>query len=227
MRKLATLACFVLLFNFRANSQADVPKFAVEVRNTFIWGEDVPAGAISSSVREPLTGAEILTLKHDGIAVTSRMGFEKLHPEDAAEFIVYASTIVNNTSTELTVESGGIAIDGHLVSPLSTDSSIKGTKQRHSNGGKDVVNVRSLNCFGSGSLASENFLPAQQNSPAMLVKPQSSLTVSVVVRDPRHYPLLCTAEGCFPKGTIRYSIHVGRHEYIFSWSGHSLMNCGR
>src|SRR4249920_1266161 len=82
MRKLATLACFALMFNLQANSQADVPKFTVEVRNTFIWGEDVPAGAISSSVKEPLTGAEILTLKHDGVAVTSRMGFEKLHRED-------------------------------------------------------------------------------------------------------------------------------------------------
>jgi hypothetical protein len=227
MKKLATLACFVLMFNFWANSQADVPKFTVEVRNSFIWGEDVPAGAISSSIKEPLTGAEILTLKHDGIAVTSRMGFEKLHPEDSTEFIVYASTIVNNTSTEMTVESGGIAIDGRLVSPLSMDSSIKGMKPRHSNQGKDVVNIRNLNCFGSGSLSSESFFPMQPSASTMLVQPQSSLTVSVVVRDPRHSPLLCTIEGCFPKGTIRYSIHVGRHEYIFSWNGHSLMNCGR
>jgi len=227
MRRLAILACFALMFNCRANPQEDIPKFTVEVRNTFIWGEDVPAGAISSSVKEPLTGAEILTLKHGGIAVTSRMGFEKLRPEDVTEFIVYSSTIINNTNSELTVEGGGIAIEGHLSSPLSINSGIKHAKRNRNSKTKDSVDIRNLHCFESGSLSGENFFPTQQSSSTMLVKPQSSLTVSAVVRDPRHYPLLCTVEGCFPKGTIRYSIHVGRHEYIFSWNGHSLMNCGR
>lgn len=228
MRRLAMLACFALMFNCRASPQEDVPKFAVEVRNTFIWGEDVPAGAISSSVKEPLTGAEILTLKHGGIAVTSRMGFEKLHPEDVTEFIVYSSTIINNTNSELTVEAGGIAVDGHLASPLSVNSGIKRAKQSRDSKNKDSVDIRNLHCFESGTLSSENFFsPRQRTSSSMLVEAKGSFTVSGVIRDPRSYPLLCTVDGCFPKGTIRYSIRVGSHEYIFSWNGHSLLNCGK
>jgi len=227
MIKLLTCACWILLFTLRANSQADVPKFAVEVRNTFVWGEDAPAGAASSMIRDPLTGAELRRLKHTGVEVTSWIGFEKLHREDVAEFIVYSSTIINNTETELPVEAGGIAIDGRLVSPVAVDSSSSTVKQKHSKNGKDVVDIRNLHCFGSGYLSSENFFSQQGNPSTMLVEPQSSLTVSGVIRDPRYYPLLCSVGGCFPKGTIRYSIRVGSHEYMFSWNGGSIVNCGR
>lgn len=227
MRILASWACFALIFSLRAFSQEDVPTFKAEVRNAFVWGEDAPAGAISSAIKDPLTGTQILKLKHKDVEINSRMGFEKIRPEDVAEFIAYSTTIVNNTATELTVQNGGITVDGHLVSPLSVDSSIKGAKKKHSNEGADVVDIRKLHCFNTGNLSSENFFSLTQPSAGVIVKPQSSFTVSGVIKDPRHYPLLCTADGCFPKGMIRYSIRVGGHEYIFSWDGRSVMNCGR
>jgi hypothetical protein len=227
MRKLLTCACWTLILSLRANSQADVPKFAVEVRHTFVWGEDAPAGAVSSQIRDPLTGAELRRLKHTGVEVTSRIGFEKLHHEDVSEFIVYSSTIINNTDTELAIESGGIAVDGRLVLPLSVDSNVRAAKQRHSKSGKDAVDIRHLHCFGSGYLSGENFLSQQGNPSTMLVGPQRSLTVSGIIKDPRYYPLLCSVGGCFPKGTIRYSIRVGGHEYMFSWNGGSIVNCGK
>jgi len=227
MKKLLTCACWVLTFTLRASSQADVPKFAVEVRHTFVWGEDAPAGAISSEIRDPLTGAELRRLKHTGVEVTSRIGFEKLHGEDVAEFIAYSSTIINNTETELAIEPGGIGIDGRLVSPLSVNSNIRTEKQRHSKSGKDFVDIRNLHCFGSGYLSTENFFSTQGTPSPILVRPQSTLTVSGIIKDPRFYPLLCSVRGCFPKGTIRYSIRVASHEYMFSWNGDSIVNCGQ
>jgi hypothetical protein len=229
MRILAAWASFVLIFSLRAFSQEDVPTFKAEVRNAFVWGEDAPAGAISSTIRDPLTGTQILKLKHKDVEVNSRMGFEKVRPEDVAEFIAYSTTIINNTQTELTLEQGGITVDGHLVSLLSVNSSIKGGKKKRSNEGTgtDVVDIRKLHCFNSGNLSSDNFFPLQQPSSVVIVEPQSSLTVSGVIKDPRHYPLLCSADGCFPKGMIRYSIRLGGHEYIFSWDGRSVMNCGQ
>jgi len=227
MRTLAVWACFSLLFSFRALAQADVPTFKAEVRSTFIWGEDSPMGAISSTIKDPLTGSETLKLKHQDVELNSRMGFEKLRPEDVTEFIAYSTTIINNTPTELTVEQGSISVDSHLVKPLSVDSSIKGVKKKHSPENADVIDVRKLECFNSGNLSSDTFFLQQQPASSVIVEPQRSLTVSGVIRYPRHYPLLCSADGCFPKGTIRYSIRVGGHEYIFSWNGRTITNCGR
>lgn len=226
MIKLLKCVCFALVFSGLANSQVDVPKFTVDVRNAFIWGEDAPSGAISSVIRDPLTGAELHRLKHNGVEVTSRMGFEKLHPEDADVLIVYSSTIVNNTETELAVKAGGIAVDGHLVSSVSTESNSKGVKQRRPSCEKSVVDIRSLHCLGSGYLSSDAFFQSEGMSPT-IVESQSSLTVSEIVRDPRHYPLLCSRGGCHPKGTIRYSIRVGGNEYLFAWEGASVTNCGK
>ncbi|HTS08043.1 MAG TPA: hypothetical protein VMP68_20910 [Candidatus Eisenbacteria bacterium] len=227
MRRPAASVFFALILSLRAFPQAELPTFKAEVRSTFVWGEDAPAGAISSTVKDPLTGTEILKLKHNDVEINSQMGFEKVRPEDVAEFIAYSTTIINNTQTELTVEQRGIAVDGHLVTPLLVNSSTKGTKKR-SKEAASTVDVRNLHCFSSRSLSSENFFSLQQQpSSAIIVEPQSSLTVSGVIKDPRHYPLLCTAEGCSPKGTIRYSVRVGGHEYVFSWNGRLLRNCGR
>jgi len=227
MKNLAALTFFALILGLRAFPQTEVPTFKAEVRNAFVWGEDAPSGAISSTIKDPLTGTEILKLKHKDVEINSRMGFEKVRPEDVSEFIAYSTTIINNTQAELTIEQGGITVDGHLVSPLLVHASIKGTKKKHSDKGTDVTDIQQLHCFDSGTFSSEKFFSQQQPSSAVIVEPQKSLTVSGVIKDPRHYPLLCSADGCFPKGTVRYSIRVGGHEYIFSWGGRSIANCGR
>jgi len=159
MRKLAAIAGLAFVFSLQANSQTDLPKFAVDVRESFVWGEDATAGAESSAIKDPLSSAELRKLKHNGVEVSSRIGFEKPHPEDVGEFIVYSLTIVNSTKTELAVETGGIVVDGHFVAPLPVDYSSRGSKRKHSSVvGKEVVDIRNLNCFASGYLSSEKFL---------------------------------------------------------------------
>jgi len=227
VKNLTAWACFALTFSAPALCQVDLPTFKAEVRSTFIWGEDAPAGATSSAMKDPLTGNEILKLKHNGVEVSSRMGFEKLRPEDVAEFIAYSTTIINNTETELAVERGGITVDGYLVTPLSVDANIKGVKKKPSKEGMDALRMRDLHCFKSGTLPGEKSLLVELPSSAVIVEPRSSRTVSGVIKDPRHYPILCSVDGCFPKGTIRYSIRAGGHEYIFTWQGRSVANCSR
>lgn len=226
MKNLATRACLALILSLRAFCQTSVPTFKTEVRNTFIWGDDAPAGAISSSLKDPLTGAEILKLTHNHIEVSSRMGFEKLRPEDTTEFIAYFTTIANNTESELTVEQGEFAVDGRLVAPLSVGSNIKRVKKKPSHDATEV-DTRNLHCLNNDRPAGKGATSLHQASLVVTVPPQSSSTVSAVVRDPRPYPLLCSTDGCFPKGTFRYSIRVGGHEYIFTWDGHSVINCGK
>lgn len=207
-----------------AFAQSEVATFKSEVRNTFIWGEDAPDGAESSSIKDPLTGSEILTLKHGGVEVSSRMGFQQLDGQ-VGELIAYTSTIVNETSATLAVQNGGVTIDGRIVPQLTVVTSherIKRQLQKHI----DAIETSRLSCFSKGFLASDNFFPHLEETLTLIVQPHTSLTVSSVIRDLRHYSLLCSVDGCFPKGTVRYSIHVGSHEYIFKWPGPSLVDCG-
>ncbi len=206
--------------------QSDVAIFKVDVRSTFVWGDDTPTGAKSWSIEDPLTGTEILKLAHDGVEVSSRTGFEKLHPQGAVELIAFTTTIVNNTQTQLPVEADGITVDGRRVSLLAVGSSHKGQKGQPRERTK-IIESGNLYCFTSGFLSSENFLSKSDPLPTFVVYPGKSLTVSGVIQDPRHYSMLCTVEGCFPKGTMRYAIRVGGHEYVFRWPGRSIVNCGK
>ena len=186
----------------------------------------MPTGAKSWSVKDSLTGTEILKMSHEGVEVSSRMGFEKLRPDEAVELIAFATTIVNDTQTKLSVEVGEITVDGHLASLLSVDSSRKGQKSDFNNR-TNIVQSGKLYCFTSGFLSSENFLSRVDPRVTLVVDPRRSLTVSGVIKDPRHYSMLCSVDGCFPKGSIRYGIRVGGHEYVFIWPGRSVVNCGR
>jgi len=217
--------CLLLAFGSAVLGQEDVPIFKAEVTNTFIWGEDGTTGAVSSTSKEPLTGNEIRRLKHNGVEVNSRMGFEKFRHEDAAEFILYSTTIINNTESALPVQQGGVAVDGHLVSPLALEPSRKVKKKPGKQGG-DTIGVQNLHCFSAGYLPAESASVGDQYSSTFVVQPKSSIVVSGVIRDPRHDPMFCSADGCYPKGMIRYSIRAGGHEYIFTWQGHLLANCG-
>lgn len=208
-----------------ALAQDDVATFKVNVRNAFVWGEDTPTGAKSWSVKDPLTGADTLKMSHQGVELSSRMGFEKPRADEAGEVIAFTTTIVNNTPTRLSVEAGEITVDGHLASLLSVDSSRKDQKSKKDR--TNVVHSGKLYCFTSGFLSSENFLSRVDPPRTWTVDPQTSLTVSGVFLDPRHYSLRCSVDGCFPKGSIRDAIHVGGHEYVFIWPGHSVVNCGR
>ncbi len=226
MKQIILAAIASVVFLGYSLAQTDETTFKVDVRSAFVWGDDRPTGAKSWSIKDPLTGNEILKLSHDGVEVSSRTGFEKIHPEEAVELIAFTTTIVNNTQTKLPVEADGITVDGRRVSLLPVSSSRKGQKEQL----KDRTNIiesSNLYCFTSGFLSSENFLSRSDPLPLFVVDPGRSLTVSGVIQDPRHYSLLCTVDGCFPKGIVRYAIRVGGHEYVFIWPGRSIANCGK
>lgn len=226
MRPAILAALSSLALHGCALAQSDLATFKVDVPSAFVWGHDTPTGAKSWSTKDPVTSAEILKLSHEGVEVSSRMGFEKLYPQAAVELISFTTTIVNNTQATLSVESGGISVDGRLTSLLSVVASRKNRKNEFENGA-GTVESGSLYCFTSGFLSSENFLSRIGPQPTLVVAPGGALAVSGVIEDPRHYSMLCSLDGCFPKGSIRYAIRVGSHEYVFIWPGHSIVNCGK
>lgn len=226
MRPVILVALSILALHGCALAQSDLATFEANVQSAFVWGQDTPSGARSWSTRDPVTSAEILKLSHAGVEVSSRMGFEKLHPQAAGELISFTTTIVNNTPATLSVGEGGISVDGRLTSLLSVVGSRQNRKNQFKNGAGTVENG-SLHCFTSGFLSSENFLSTIGPQPTLVVAPGGALAVSGVIQDPRSYSLLCSVDGCFPKGAIRYAIRVGSHEYVFIWPGHSIVNCGK
>lgn len=216
-----------IAFSVIAFGQDDITTFKTESTSVFVWGRDSPGGALSSTIRDPLTETEILKLAYAGIEVSSRMGFERLRPEDVGEVIAGSTTVVNNTQAKISVKYGGITVDGHIVFPLFTVHDRKQVSKKQLKSDRNIIESGKLFCFTSGFLSSDNFFPTKPPSLELTVDPQRSLAVSIVIRDPRHSPVRCSMAGCLPKGTIRYSIRVGSHDYIFDWPGRSLVNCGR
>jgi len=227
MRNACVLALTVLAFTRGISAQSDVPTIRREVRSAFVWGEDAPAGALSSTIRDPLTGSEISRLSHGGIEVSSRIGFEKVSTSEVGEFLGYTTTIVNDTDSTISVRYGGSSIDGHLASPLSIvhgDKNFNDSKVKRS---RKIVQFERLHCFTSGFLSSDNFFSGNASSEAFSVSPRTALTVSSIIRDPRNYSIRCSWEGCYPTGTIRYDVRVNSQDYVFVWPGRSAVYCGR
>ena len=218
--RIARILVSLMLSSVCLFAQEDTPTFKTQATSAFVWGQDINSGAISSRVTDPLTGTETLKLRYAGVEVSSRMGFEKLQREQSWEYIAYSTTIVNNTDGAVSVKYGAITVDGRIVSPLAASTK---SKQNTANS----FETARLYCFSSGFLSHENFFALKEQTPGLTVQPRRSLTVSSVVRDPRHYSILCSTNGCLPKGMIRYSIQVGGHDYVFIWPGRSLFNCGR
>ena len=204
----------------------DLPLFKAEAKSAFVWGDDTPTGATSSVVRDPLTGSEVLKLKHAEIEVSSQFAFERKSQQPEV-FIAYTATIINNSSKSLAVRYGKSTIDGHLVSPLLVLPHPKKSHGKRAHVDHDAIDVAMLHCFSSGFLAKDNFFLPHDQSSNLMVEPKGSVTVSTVLKDPRQYPMLCSMEGCLPKGTVGYSIQVGSQEFIFIRPGRSLFNCGQ
>ena len=226
MRSAVYVGLFTLILATYSLAQDDVPTFKTEARSAFVWGEDVPSGAVSSLVKDALTGSVILTLKHAGIEVNSRIGFERREGQ-IREFIGYTTTIINNSNKDLPVKYGETTIDGRIVAPLPVFSGITQPRGKRVRKGPNRVDVAALYCFSSGFLSGGNFFPPSEQSSNLNVEAKNSVTVSTVIKDPRQYPILCSRDGCLPKGTIAYSIHVGTYDFIFIRPGGSLVNCGK
>ena len=184
-------------------SQESGPIVKIDAVHTFVWGEDSPSGAVSSTVHDPLTGNTIHKLSSAGIEVSSKLGFEHVSPDQAGTYLNYTITVANSTDSPLSVQYGGITVDGLAASPLWVVPQSKSDgKHKHAN---KSVWPEQLRCFTSGFLSSDHYFWANTSSQILSVAPQSALTVSSVIRDPRvSHSILCSVEGCFPTGTIRY-----------------------
>jgi hypothetical protein len=207
--------------------QDGVPIIKAEVMSAFVWGEDSPSGAVSSTIQDPLTGNAIHTLSYAGIEVSSRIGFERVGTDEVGIFLSYTTTIVNSTDATLSVRYGGITVDGHVASPLWVVPTGKKLNKKELKSKPDAVELGKIHCLTSGFLSGDNFFSANPSSQVLTVVPRTALTVSSIVLDPRRYhSLLCSVEGCYLTGTIRYYLTVNTKDYVFVWPGRSAVYCG-
>jgi hypothetical protein len=225
------LACIfvltVLVFTPGVFGQDDVPMIKATVLSAFVWGEDSTSGAVSSTIQDPLTGNAIHTLSYAGIKVSSRIGFESVSTTEVGTFLNYTTTIVNSTDSTLSVRYGGISVDGHAASLLWVVPAGKKLNKKERKSKPDAVELGKIHCFTSAFLSSDNFFSANASSQVLTVAPQTALTVSSVILDPRNdHSVLCSVEGCYPTGTIRYYLSVDSEDYVFVWPGRSAVYCG-
>jgi len=205
-------------------AQDEIPIFKTEAASAFVWGEENSSGAVSSSVRDPVTGNAIHKLHHGGIEVSSRAGFERVDSGGAGELLSFTTTIVNNTDSELSVRHGGASVNGRVALPLPVVLTMKGLGKRER---KQVWKLDSMNCFSSGFLPNQAFFSPNASSKVWTVAPKETLTVSFVIRDPHYNSVLCSVEGCYPKGTTRFSVTVNATDFVFIWPGRAMVYCGK
>jgi hypothetical protein len=225
-------ACLFLLAVFMWTpivlSQDGEPIIKADVVSAFIWGGDSPSGAVSSTIRDPLTGNTIHKLSHAGIEVSSRMGFEGVGDGEAGIFVTSTTTIVNSTNSMVSVRYGGISADGHAASLLWVIPRLQKVNKRKRKSKSGEVELGKIQCFTSGFLPSDNFFLADDASQILTVAPGTALPVSSVIRDPLGYlSVRCSVAGCHPTGTIRYYVTVASKDYVFEWPGQSVIYCGK
>jgi len=216
---LAVLECIVFTF-----AQSELPTFKARAASAFVWGEENRFDASSSSALDPVTGNTIYRLRHAGIEVISRMGFERISLGQAGELLNFTTTIVNNTESTLSLRHGGTSVAGHMAQPLSVVLTNKGLSKRKR---KEVWELTKMHCFSGGFLSSQNFFSGNSSSQVFTVAPDSAVTVSLVTKDPRNYSMRCSIEGCYPTGTIRFAVTVDATDFVFVWPGRSAVYCGK
>lgn len=214
----------VIALTIVTHAQDDLPVFKTEATSAFVWGEDSLRGAVSSSVLDPVTGNAIHRLNHGGVEVSSKAGFEAVGSGGSGELLSFTTTIVNNTESDLSVRQGGASVDGRIALPLAVVHTKKGLSKKQRN---QVRELASMNCFSGGFLPHETFLSPDASSKVFTVTQKKALTVSFVAKDPRYYSVLCSADGCFPKGTIRFSVTVNSTDFVFIWPGRAMVYCGK
>jgi len=223
MRGKLTVTITVFALMLTAFAQDDVPTFRAETTSAFVWGGDNRSGAVSSSIRDPVTGDAIHKLNHAGIEVSSRAGFERVGSAMAGELMSFTTTVVNTTESDVSVKQGRATVDGHMALPLPVVMTKKGLNKKQR---KEVWELASMHCFSSGFLPKEEFF-SPITSTVFTVRRNKALTISFITKDPRYSSMLCSAEGCYPKGTIRFSVTVNTTDFVFTWPGRGMAYCGR
>jgi hypothetical protein len=214
-----TLAVVVLALAAWAQDDTGVT-FRTEATNAFVWGEENRSGAVSSTVQDPISGNAIHKLRHGGVEVSSRAGFEKVGNEALLSF---TTTIVNTTKSEVLVRAGEVIVDGHAALPLSVVLRKKDVRKKDRKG---VQELAGMHCFANGFLPNEEFFSSDGSGAGFAVGLNKALTVSLVTKDPRYSSVLCTMEGCYPKGSVRFSVVVNATVFVFIWPGRAMISCG-
>ncbi len=210
----------ILALTLAAFAQEDIQTFKVEATNAFVWGEESRSGAVSSSVQDPITGNPIHKLKHGGIEVSSRAGFERVGNE---ELLSFTTTVVNASQGEIVVKQGGVSVDGRVALPLSVVLRKKDAAKKVRKQAWELVRMQ---CFANGFLPNEEFFSKDGSAAGFAVRPNQAVTVSLITKDPRQSSMLCTMEGCYPKGSVRFSVVVNETVFVFIWPGRAMISCG-
>ncbi len=151
------------------------------------------------------------------------VGFERVSLSKEGSLLNYTTTIANNTDSDLSVQYGGASVDGRAAPPLWVGPTNKGFKKHDR---KEFWELSKMYCFKDGFSSKEHYFSAHELSKIFTVPPSNAITISSVTTDPRHSALLCSVDGCHITGTIRFYITVNRKDYVFIWSGHSVVYCG-
>lgn len=214
-----------LAFPFLAlsiSAQDNVPTFKAETKSALVWDENVIENT-GSSIRDPLSGNEIHRLSYDGIEVSSRLGYEKVNPSKEDKLINYTTTVANNTDSDASVQYGSVSVDGYIALPLRVAAGGKGLNKRDR---KDTWDLTKMHCFQTGFASRESALSSSASTQTFTVRPKTSITISFVTKDPRTSAVLCSMDGCHLKGKVRYYVTVNHRDYVFVWSGRSVVYCG-
>jgi hypothetical protein len=173
MKRAYIFVLAVFAFTPRVFAQDGAPIIKSEVMSAFVWGQDSPSGAISSTMQDPLTGNAIHALSYNGIEVSSRMGFERAGADEVGIFLNYTATIVNGTDSKLLVRYGGIRVDWRAASPFWIVPLDKKLSKQERKSKPDAVELEKIHCITSGFLPSGNFFSANTSSQVFTVAPQS------------------------------------------------------
>jgi len=224
MKRQWLIAVVCLAFTVASFAQDDLPTFKAGAKSALVWDKDLPDSFSSTSVWDPLTGHELHKLSHGGIEVTSRMGYERVSSGEVGKLLNYTTTIANHTDADVTVQHGGASVDGHVAVPLRVVPTSKNMRKR------DRQNTWALNamyCFKTGFASIDHYFSEETLTNSFTVPPQTAMTISAVVKDPRTHAVLCSVDGCQITGTIRYYITVNGKDYVFVWPGKSVVYCGK
>ncbi len=202
-------------------AQDEVTVFKTQATSAFVWGQNNISGVVSTSIQDPLTGNAIRSINHDGITVSSRAGFQRFKLGRAGELLWFTTTIVNRTESKLFVRQGRAVVDGPNLFPLPVVASKSVTREE-----RDQAHERAImSCFPSDPRPDQIVLSSETPSNIFTVIPGKVLTISLITQDPRYYSLLCSVEGCYPRGAIRFYVTVNSMDFVFIWPGREMSYC--
>ncbi len=222
VNKKQIVALAFLLLTLSTSAQNNIPAFKVETKSALVWDENL-LESTASSIRDPLSGNEIHRLSYRGIEVSSRVGYERVSPSKEEKLINYTTTVANNTDSDASVQYGGVSIDGQIALPLRIAAD---SKRLSKHDRRDTWDLTKMHCFQTGFASKESVFSPSAATQVFTVLPKTSITISFVTKDPRTAAAICSMDGCHLKGKVRYYVSVNLRDYVFVWSGRSVVYCG-